>query len=243
MNTFTEDNFNNGFVVFKVNGRPPSVHSKSSLKHYFKDAVHEVTSRSDYIITGTCHIAIEYRCNHITRRKNPGIYDMDNIIKPILDSLVGLNGLLVDDVLVNRVTVNWQDTQEKEHFEVEIEYPDLLFARKDDLIFLKSQSGWCFPTSRKLASEPKLLELMSLHFSRWDSISSEDDYYNNLSGLPLQSFIYHAKIQSKDYEIIDMPYNNKKKANNLLHTEPAKNAGPVSSTLAIERWRNYDESI
>ncbi len=205
MNTFTQDNFSNGLVIFIVNARPPSVHSKPKLKQYFKDTVHEVTSKSDFIITGTCHIAIDYRCNHVTRRKNPGIYDMDNIIKPILDNLVGINGLLVDDVLVNRVTVNWQDTQEEEHFEVEIDYPDLLFTRKDDLVFLKSQSGWCFPTSRRIVSDKKYLDLLRMYFSKWDSVSSEDDYYNNFYSLPLQSFIYHAKIQNKGYEIIDMP--------------------------------------
>ena len=204
MNTFDKDNFSNGLVIFKISGRPPSIHSKPILKQYLKNAVHEVTRKSDYIITGTCHIAIDYRCNHITRRKNPGIYDMDNIIKPILDNLVGMNGLLVDDVLVNRITVNWQDTQEEEHFEVEIDYPDLLFTRKDDLVFLKSQSGWCFPTSRRIARDQKHLDLLSMYFSKWDSLASEDDYYNNLFGLPLQSFIYHAKIQGKGYEIIDM---------------------------------------
>ncbi len=130
---------------------------------------------------------------------------MDNIIKPILDNLVGFNGLIVDDVLVNRVTVNWQDTIEEEHFEVEIEYPDLLYTRKDDLVFIKSQSGWCLPTSRDVLSDKKHIDLLRLHFSTWDSISSEDDYYKNVSSLPSQSFIYNAKLQGKGYEIIDMP--------------------------------------
>jgi len=199
------ENFDNGLVTFKVTGKPPSVHSKAEQKQHFKERVHEITSQSDYIITGTCHLAIDYRCNHVTRRKNPGIYDMDNIIKPILDNLVGFDGLIVDDVLVNRVTVNWQDTQEEEHFEVEIDYPDMLFAEKDNLIFVKSQSGWCLPTSRNAAGEERFLEILKKYFSTWDSISSEDDYYENIYNLPLQSFIYQAKLQGKGYEIIDMP--------------------------------------
>lgn len=205
MTTFNQDSFNNGLVTFKVNGRPPSVHSKSELKQFFKEAVHEVTSQSDFIITGTCHISIDYRCNHITRRKNPGIYDIDNIIKPILDNLVGISGIIVDDVLVNRVTVNWQDTQDDEHCEIEIEYPDLLFTKKDDLVFMKSQSGWCFPTSRRMAFDETYIKLLKLYFSDWNSISSEDDYYNNVYNLPIQSFIYHSKIQGRGYEIIDIP--------------------------------------
>lgn len=205
MATFTQENFNNGLVIFKVNGKPPSVHGKTRSKNDFKDTVHEVTSQSNFIITGTCHVAIDYRCNHISRRKNPSVYDIDNIAKPILDSLVGINSLLVDDVLVNRVTVNWQDTQDEEHFEVEIEYPVLLFERKDDLVFMKSKSGWCLPMSRKISCEKEQLDLLRLHFLNWNSILSEDDYYEKIYSLPLQSFIYHAKIQNKGYEIIDMP--------------------------------------
>ncbi len=205
MNTFTKENFINGIVIFKVKGRPPSVHSKSELKQYFKKTVHEVTSQSDFIITGTCHLTIDYRCNHITRRKNPGIYDMDNIIKPIVDNLIGFNGLIVDDVLINRVVVNWQDTQEDEHVEVEIEYSELLFTKKDDLVFLKSPSGWCLPTSQNALRDKKHIDHLRLYFSIWESISSEDDYYENVYNLPLQSFIYQAKLQGKGYEIIDMP--------------------------------------
>ena len=70
------------------------------------------------------------------------------------------DGLIVDDVLVNRVTVNWQDTQEEEHFEVEIEYPLMSFAEKDNLVFVKSKSGWCLPTSRNVAGDEKILKIL-----------------------------------------------------------------------------------
>lgn len=78
-------------------------------------------------------------------------------------------------------------------------------GKKDELVFLKSQSGWCFPTSRRTAGERIFLEILEQHFSNWNSISSEDDYYDNIYNLPLQKFIYHAKIQGQGYEIINMP--------------------------------------
>lgn len=204
MTTFTQQSFDNGTVIFRIFGRPPSIQSRSELKNYFKEKVRDMTSQSDFIITGTCHIAIDYRCNHITRRKNPGIYDMDNIVKPIIDTLVGLDGLIVDDVLINRVTVNWQDTQDEEHSEIEIEYPILLFEKKNRLIFIKSPSGWCYPTSRPIIEDEQHLELLRQHFSTWDAIRSEDNYYESVYSLPLQSFIFHSKLQGRGYEIIDL---------------------------------------
>ena len=55
--------------------------------------------------------------------------------------------------------MNWQDTQDEEHCEIEIEYPDLLFTKKDDLVFLKGA----------------LIEIQSSDGWRWRSSLSRED--------------------------------------------------------------------
>ncbi len=154
-------------------------------------------------MTGSCWIAIDYYCQHIKREKNPGVYDIANIVKPILDALVGKEGLFIDDVIVDRVTVNWIDTPHDDYFEVEIEYPDLLFTKKNSLVFLKSESGWCFPSTLDLIDNEKYMELMVQYFKIWDSISTEENYYNAVGTLPIQNFIYYVKIRDKGFEFME----------------------------------------
>lgn len=203
-NPFSNESFSLGVVAFSANVKPVSAQNKNEDKLRFRTEVQKITSMSSYIITGTCWVAIDYYCCNINRLKNPGVYDMDNIVKPIMDALVGQNGLMVDDVLVDRVTVNWIDTQMHDHFTVEIEYPDLYFSKKSDLVFIKSNSGWCWPVSRTMIQDVKTIRLMQYYFELWESIKTDDDYYNVLPNLLLQNFIYFGKIKDRGYTFLEL---------------------------------------
>ena len=201
---FARDSFNYGNIKFEVRVKPVSLQNKGVKRAEFKRELQKITRNSKYIITGICWIAIDYYCQHIKREKNPGVYDIDNIIKPIIDGLIGKDGLLIDDVIVNRVTVNWIDTPHDDYFEVEIEYPDLLFTDKSSLVFLKSESGWCFPSALTLIEDKNYINLMEIYFRTWDSINTEEDYYKDLDNLPIQNFIYYAKIKDKGFDFIEL---------------------------------------
>lgn len=207
---FEESSFRHGTVKFTAHIKPVSTQNNGEQRRAFRKELQKITCNSAFIVTGTCWVAIDYYCQHVKREKNPGVYDIDNIVKPILDGLVGKDGLIIDDVIVNRVLVNWIDTPHDDHFEVEIEYPDLLYMRKTGLIFLKSASGWCFPSSSELINSDSYLDMMRAYFNAWDSIATEDDYYDAVWRLPIQNFIYHVKIRDKGYEFIDLPLANRR---------------------------------
>ena len=202
---FDKSSFEHGYVKFEARIKPVSLQNSGVKRAEFKRELQKITSRSNFIITGTCWVAIDYYCQHMKREKNPGVYDIDNIIKPILDGMVGKDGLLIDDVIVDRVTVNWIDTPHDDYFEAEIEYPDLLFADKSSLVFLKSQSGWCFPSSLELIGEESYIELIKNYFQTWDSINTEEEYYKGVYNLPIQNFIYYVKIRDKGFDFIELP--------------------------------------
>ncbi len=202
---FDEICYKNGVVKFEARIEPVSMQNKGRKKAAFKNELQQITCNSKFIITGTCWVAIDYYCQHVKRVKNPGVYDIDNIIKPILDGLVGQDGVIIDDVIVDRVIVNWIDTSGDDFFEVNIEYPiDLLYTRKADLIFLKSESGWCFPSTQQLIAHENYLNLMRNYFSIWDSIATEEDYHAVVAQLPIQNFIYYVKIRDRGYSFIDL---------------------------------------
>ena len=200
--TFNNENYQNGSIQFTVNASPVSLQNKASKKSTLKNIINETTKKSQFIITDTCWVSIDYYCSHIKRLKNPSAYDIDNIVKPILDSLTGLDGLIIDDAVVDRVTVNWIDTPKNDHIIINIEYPMLMYVKKEDLVVVKSKSGWCFPVSSIVYDNAT--SLIKSYFERWDSIKSEDDYHKNLPLLPSQQFIYQNKIKDHGYKIIEL---------------------------------------
>ena len=199
---FDEARFQNGSINFTAHTKPVSMQNKNEDKMDFKNEIQKITADSEYIITGTCWVHIDYYCQHIKRFKHPGVYDIDNIVKPILDSLVGNKGILVDDVLVDRVLVNWIDTSGDDYIEINLEYPDLVYLKKSELVILKSRSGWCFPTTLLISQLAK--GLIQNYFNLWNSIETEEDYYKALPGLPIQNFIYFGKIKDRGYTFIDV---------------------------------------
>jgi len=203
-NLFDESHFEHNQIQICIESSPVSSQNKSSVKQEFKTEMHKVTSQCEYIITSTCWVAIDHYCQYIKRMKNPGVYDVDNIIKPILDSLVGLNGVLIDDVVVDRVTVNWIDTPHDDYLEIDIQYPDLLYTKKSELVFIKSKSGWCFPAMQSIVKHDSFSEMIKRYFETWGSIKTEEEYYKWVGILPIQNFIYFSKIKDRKYQFIEL---------------------------------------
>lgn len=200
--SFNEEHFYKGVVDFTVREKPVSSQNKNQAKVNFKNRIRKITSTSEFIITNTCWVHIDYYCSNFHRLKNPGVYDMDNIIKPIIDGLTGAKGIIIDDVLFDRVSVNWIDTGLNDHFEINIEYPNLLYVKKEDLIFVKSENGWCFPTTIQEIKDRT--ESIKLYFDYWEKVQCEDDYYNVIKSLPIQNFVYFSKVKDKEFNFIDL---------------------------------------
>ncbi len=201
---FRKECFEGKEISFRVNEKPVSAQNKGDVKRRFKTKVQEITSQSDFIITGTCWVAIDYYCNNVKRLKNPGVYDIDNIVKPILDSLVGQQGLIIDDVLIDRVSVNWVDTPDEDHVDIVISYPMLAYMPKEDFILVKSSSGWCFPTSKKIYKSEGFESYIRKAFDAWNSIKEEEDFHKIVPNLPIQSFVYFSKVKDKGYEVVEI---------------------------------------
>ena len=200
--SFLEQDFKSNEISFRANIKPVSMQNKNENKLRFKKELLRITSNSSFIITNTCWVAIDYYCKLIDRFKNPGVYDIDNIVKPILDSIVGKDGVLVDDVIVDRVIVNWIDKVGEDHIEISLSYPDLLYVNKSDLVLFKSKSGWCWPCHRSIGQGAK--SLIKEYFRLWESIQTNENYCDIIGCLPIQRFIYYSKIKDRDYSFIEL---------------------------------------
>lgn len=191
--------FKDNLIQFNVYGKPPSLQNKQEKKLEYGKIIHAFTKKCPYIITSTCWIHIDYLCPETRRLKNPTIYDMDNIIKPILDALVGKDGLVIDDVIFDRVEVNWIDKNGLDEIQITIEYPNLLYHEKDSLAFYKNGS-WCFPCTKGNKIEQPLIEK---YFSIWNQINDEN-FEQLVYQLPQHIFIPYNKISDKGFDFYEI---------------------------------------
>ena len=196
--------FENGCIRFSIYGQPPSLQNKQEKKKDYREMVQSCTRKCPFIITSTCWVHINYYCKEIRRLKNPNVYDMDNIVKPILDALVGKEGLVVDDVLFDRVGVNWIDKNGLDEVEITIEYPNLLYHTKETLCFYMN-GKWCFPRSK----EPNAVyeEQVKKYFAIWNKINDEN-FEELVYLLPQHLFIHCNKIKERGFDIHELDVTN-----------------------------------
>lgn len=82
-----------GEIVFEVGRSPVSLQSKSAKKREFKDFVSSIVKGTGFLLSGDVKIIIEWRVTEQHRYEHSSAYDVDNIVKPLLDSIsVGQRG-------------------------------------------------------------------------------------------------------------------------------------------------------
>ena len=195
--------FENNEINLEIAIDPVSVQNKKCDKKYFKNKMQKQTKSCPYIIVNTCFIQIDYHCHYYKRYKNHGSYDIDNIVKPILDSLNGVNGIIIDDYLFDRVDINWIDTIGADKLSIRIYYPEIFYFNKNELVFYKN-NNWCWPFIRKFNQD--LIKEMDIkhYFDIWNKILDNSDYYKYRDFLPIQRFVPFNKLKDKEYEFIEI---------------------------------------
>jgi Holliday junction resolvase RusA-like endonuclease len=196
-----DKSFQNNEIQISINIEPVSIQNKQENKDKLKHKIHKITDKSMYILTDTCFIDIDYFCNYYKRYKNHGSYDIDNIIKPILDSLNGMEGLIIDDYLFDRVSVNWIDKNDEDDLQLRIYYQELSYVEKNELIIYKN-NNWCFPFTNK--DKEDVIKVVKGYFDIWNKIQNGNDYLKYRGYLPLQRFIPYNKLKDKQYKFIEI---------------------------------------
>jgi Holliday junction resolvase RusA-like endonuclease len=195
-----EQQFQNNEIIINLSTEPVSLQNKTDDKNTFRNKIHAITKYSPYIITNTCFIDINYYCQYDKRYKNHGAYDIDNIVKPILDSLNGNDGIIIDDCLFDRVDINWIDKNGDDELNIRLYSLELLYIKKDKLIIYKN-NNWCLPFQNVNSND---IDIINKYFETWNKIQNNTDYYEYIRLLPIQRFIPYNKLKDKSYKFIDI---------------------------------------
>jgi Holliday junction resolvase RusA-like endonuclease len=135
-----------GLLEFTLPLAPVSQQAKSEAKSEFKCAVQAFTKTAQYLLAGDVQLSVEWLVSEQARYETDRSPDVDNILKPLIDSLVGPDGLVIDDNQIQSVSCSWIDWhREEEQIRVELRFLPDEWLQKQGLVFVQFENGLCMP--------------------------------------------------------------------------------------------------
>lgn len=196
-----------GEVSLKIPRKPISMQSKGYKKEEYKAYIREIIKSSTYYFTSDVQVNIVWHVHEQNRYEESSAIDTDNIIKPLLDAISGIQGLLIDDTQVQSISCHWLDNYNKDDEYVEITIKSLPddFILKKDLLFIEYSSHLCLPLKRDWE-----IEFQKTIVHHWETMLNMRDeliesglsYYNSKAVMPIQRVFHKSKLS--DFDIISI---------------------------------------
>lgn len=189
----------NGEIVFEINRSPVSLQSKSKKKNEFKDFVSSIVKGAGFLLSGDVKLIIEWRVTEQHRYEHASAYDVDNIIKPILDSISGPDGILVDDNQVQYIECYWTDIYHDldEKLIVTIKYVNDEWLPKEGLEFLSFEGSLCLPIWSNIKPEHQKTFIecyrSGIEFKN-QALEDGIDYYHAKLAMSIQRVFHKARL-------------------------------------------------
>ncbi len=165
-----------------------SLQASRARKEALTSLIRSLTRSVDIVLTDDVAIGIEWYLHPRRRYESDSAPDVDNIIKPTLDALCGPDGIVIDDCQVRFISCNWIDwNEDDEHIKIHIEFDQLGFEPKKDLLFVHLEKGICFPFVKSGTPDSCLDHLKHVESAvrRYlETRAKEDNYYAGIEVKP-----------------------------------------------------------
>lgn len=126
----------------------PSSQSRNMIKEEAIEIIKNETKKYEWIIFGPIWVELTWFLDATNRQETDTTGDLDNITKPILDSLAGADGIFIDDSQTKSIYTRWLSKNAvipEQILEIEIEYINEDTLTKDGLHFIQYNGPMCFP--------------------------------------------------------------------------------------------------
>lgn len=164
------------------------------------------TKSAKFILTGNVSVSITWFLSEQQHYENDAPPDVDNIMKPILDALCGIDGVMIDDTQVTSVDCSWIDWErEDQKLHLEIDFiDDFDIYAKDKLVFVQFFKALCFfiissdTPAEDLLSTKRIEAMYNQYFTIRDK---EKNYYAGIEMKPAQRLFHLSKISNRGFPI------------------------------------------
>jgi Holliday junction resolvase RusA-like endonuclease len=132
---------------------PASIQSSAARKEAQQQLIKAELARFRFLLTGDVQVEVTWVYNAKARYESDTSPDVDNILKPLLDALTGLDGILVDDCQVNAIGASCISGAGPERVEVTVKHGPDDFIAKVGLVFIDVGRALCVPVTERLPLE------------------------------------------------------------------------------------------
>jgi Holliday junction resolvase RusA-like endonuclease len=132
-------------VQLVLSSVPASVQAKKSRRQQIEIEIKTLLAKVPFLFSGDVGVRIELRRLEQEQYETDSSADIDNVIKPILDSLAGPDGLIVDDNQVQHVQCYWLDHADAPKTVVTIDNKLGDCVKKGNLVFVHMGKQLYFP--------------------------------------------------------------------------------------------------
>ncbi|EGG98131.1 hypothetical protein imdm_546 [gamma proteobacterium IMCC2047] len=125
-----------------------SMQSKAQRQRDLVSLIHDELTMFQWVISDSVTIEITWYLNAVERQETDKVGDLDNITKPLLDSLTGENGVLIDDAQIGSIHTYWlsrNDLKADNVVRIKLSFNNDYCFNKSDLIFIQYDGAVCTP--------------------------------------------------------------------------------------------------
>jgi len=187
-----------GCIELVVNIQPVSVQAVSEKKLEMKKVVLDAIREFDFYLSGDVAVFIEWYGNEQRRYEADDDPDTDNIIKPIIDALSGVDGILFDDCQLQHVSCSWIDTLEEDSLLVRVEFVPDEYCIREGIVFIQFDGGLCFPVNVVEKRDERLVFDLANNVNQKlqlrDKMRAENGYFAGKGIMPIQRLFHRTRL-------------------------------------------------
>ena len=195
-----------GPLQFTIEGPPISLQAKSFRKDKIRSKVNNALDQVQYFLSDDVQVEVCWYIHERSRYEKDSAPDIDNIVKPIMDAISGVNGILLDDCQVQAISCYWVDSYTgNQRVELSIDYQPEAWVRKNGLRFVHVRNGLCYLLPGNLNAEQSRLivrMLKKMVDDRDAFVNSSVSYYSSKPIMSSQRVFHRTRIAS-DFEVVE----------------------------------------
>jgi Holliday junction resolvase RusA-like endonuclease len=130
---------------------PVSAQGSAQAKKAIRETVKREAERIGRYFVGEVAVQVEWLLHERRRWEGPGVLgtpDVDNVIKPLVDALCGLSGILIDDCQVQSIHCGWIDWPHEDKQQITLTIRPLMqdeWLPRGPLVGIEAEDGFCLP--------------------------------------------------------------------------------------------------
>ncbi|MEV0172134.1 RusA family crossover junction endodeoxyribonuclease [Streptomyces sp. NPDC050803] len=135
-----------GRVEIRSTVDPISLQADPARKASFKNALASAVQKATIgVFTHDVEVSLEWFIEESRRHQTHLVADLDNVLKPILDAVTGIDGIMIDDNQIQSIHASWMTPGPQTGFE--LKFAGLMgdnYISREGLTFVEFSADRCY---------------------------------------------------------------------------------------------------